>query len=854
MSMTGSSAELGTVDLTNCDREPIHVPGAVQPHGALLVLDPGTLVIRQAGGSTRGLLAEPPETLPGRRLDDLLDAEQIASLREAAAVTDGHPVHLLGLRGGRAAVPLSATLHRTEAGLVVELEPAGPPQLLINDPLAAVQVMLARVSSASSVAEFCQRATEEVRRVTGYDRVMVYRFLADETGEVIAEDAAPGVASFLGLHYPGSDIPRQARALYVTNRLRVIVDVDYAPAPLIPASSPVTGQPLDMSRATLRAVSPLHLEYLRNMQVAASMTISIVRDARLWGLIACHHRTPKPLPKHLRAVCELFGEMFSLQLDAREHQVALAARHRHARIHGDLVAAMARADDLAGGLIAARPSLVDYVEANGVAVLIDGQFAASGRVPPEGEVRALAAWLDGNAPDGLYATDSLSAHYEPARRFATEASGLLAVSASRTPSDYILWFRPELVETVRWGGDPRKAVEVAADGERLTPRKSFTEWREAVRLRARPWNETDLEAARTLRLSLLDVILRRLDQVARERERAERRHRVMLAELNHRVKNTLATIQSMALLSRQGARSLDEYVRAFEQRIRAMAASHNLLSEASWGTVPLRHIVDAHLRPYAREGHVEVQGPDVELDAAAASALGMVLHELATNAAKHGALLGDGRVAVGWRIEDAAGAPVLKLSWRERGGPPVGQPTHRGFGTFTLERLIGFQVAGRTNLRFAAEGFECDIELGEGVRAATPNAVEVQPGQPPRILVAEDEMMVAFVVEDVVKALGWEVVGPVARVEAAAELAGDPGCRLDGAVLDINLAGDKVWPVADALAARGVPFFFASGYDRSQIVPERFASAIVLGKPFGAAELTARIQALVPGMTNPPPD
>jgi light-regulated signal transduction histidine kinase (bacteriophytochrome) len=281
--------------------------------------------------------------------------------------------------------------------------------------------MVDRMSREISVADLCRVATEEVRRTTGYDRVMVYRFLPDDSGCVVAESTVFGLEPFLGLHYPASDIPAQARAMFLENWLRIIADVDAPAAPLVPPLDPATGAPLDMRQSMLRAVSPIHLQYLRNMGVAATMTISVVRGGRLWGLIACHHRTPRHVPRHLRSVCDLFGQMFSLRLDACEHAAALAFRARHETAHAGLVAAMSRSDGLFEGLAAARCDLLSFMDADGVALVVEGRFAALGRVPTEEQVRRLAAWLDTNASDGLFVTDALASVYPPGADFATDA-------------------------------------------------------------------------------------------------------------------------------------------------------------------------------------------------------------------------------------------------------------------------------------------------------------------------------------------------------------------------------------------------------------------------------------------------
>ncbi|MFL5286011.1 MAG: histidine kinase, partial [Rhodopila sp.] len=364
---------------------------------------------------------------------------------------------------------------------------------------------------------------------------MVYRFLPDDSGMVIAEARHPDTESFLGLHYPASDIPRQARALYLKNWIRLIPDTHYTPAPMVPAVNPRDGRPLDLSYSVLRSVSPIHLEYLHNMGVAASMSLSLILGDRLWGLIACHHRTPRFLPHRLRMACELFAQVASWRLETLVAGEDFEAQLHSKRIHEELIKNISQEADLAAGLTRQRPNLLDYIPAEGVGLWLDGAFTPLGRTPDADQVAALVAWLNRTAADGVFHTDRLPLDYPPPAAFADVASGLIALSVSRTPRDYVLWFRPEVIRTVTWGGNPNKPVETGPDGARLTPRKSFAAWREAVKLHAHPWRSADIEAAKTLRLSLLEVVLQRIDQIAREREIARLKQEKLTVELDHRL-------------------------------------------------------------------------------------------------------------------------------------------------------------------------------------------------------------------------------------------------------------------------------------------------------------------------------
>jgi light-regulated signal transduction histidine kinase (bacteriophytochrome) len=306
-----------SVDPTDCDREPIHVPGAIQPHGVLLVVDPPSGEVLQAAGDAQGLFGNGASPL-GRRVGDVLGAPLEALAQSAGVLVRGEPVYLGSVgpdpSGGSG---IDVVAHERDGVVVLELERAPAFRPSAARLLGDARAVAAALEAAPDLARTCQAAVRELQRLTGFDRVMVYRFLEDGSGCVLAEDKAAGLPPFLNHHYPASDIPRQARELYVRNLVRVIPDVGYAPAPLEPTVRAGGRGPLDMSDCALRSVSPIHVRYLKNMGVGASMSVSVVRDGTLWGLVACHHRSPRPVPYELREVCKHVGQILSQQIAAR---------------------------------------------------------------------------------------------------------------------------------------------------------------------------------------------------------------------------------------------------------------------------------------------------------------------------------------------------------------------------------------------------------------------------------------------------------------------------------------------------------------------------------------------------------
>jgi light-regulated signal transduction histidine kinase (bacteriophytochrome) len=858
-----------TTDVTNCDREQIHIPGAILPHGAMLVLDGETLEILQLAGDLTGLLGASQEALLGQSAATIFRPQQIENLRALSAnLSLLKPRHLLDPQMRVAADhPLDASLHRSDEVLILEFEAADASDRFAADPLVAVQEMIEGLDEAATLVNLCQMAAERVRDVAGYDRVLVYRFMQDESGWVIAESKQDGLAPFLDLHYPAADIPKQARALYVKNGLRLITQVDYEPARLVPTDNPRTGKPLDMSQAILRDVSPIHRQYLRNMGIDASMSISIITGGALWGLIACHHYSPRRLPRHLRAVCELFGSMFSYQLEAFEKREQFDARLSSRMVLQQLMLNLAGADDYARGLTEQSPNLLDYIHGGeaslegqargGVAVSVSGALTYLGITPNKRQILGLVEWLNTRMRDtpGVYATDHLGEVFDPAKAFADVASGLLAISVSHDPSDFIIWFRPELVGTTDWAGQPHKTVAPGPGGDVLTPRKSFDVWKETVRGRGLPWLQSDLDAARDLRTSLLDVVLRRITDAARERKLASDRDQLMMAELDHRVKNTLANIEALVIQTSAGADSLSAFVKGLAARIQSMAKAHSLLSQSRWEGVSLNNLLMEELAPYIRENALfEMVGPDLVLTSKSALALSLAIHELCTNAAKYGAFsVPGGRVAIRWTLTEAGG---VDLSWTESGGPVVSPPTRRGFGSSLIERALAMETDGQARLRYLAGGVVCEVSLPKAALAisdtteapvmiAFSNVQEESkpPGNSLRVLVVEDSFMIVSTLELVFESLGWTMVGPATRLPKALALVNSES--FDAALLDVNLDGEMSWPVAAALQVRGIPFLLSTGYEIGKLLPEFLQGSKFIRKPYNLDVLEALILDLI---------
>jgi light-regulated signal transduction histidine kinase (bacteriophytochrome)/CheY-like chemotaxis protein len=495
------------VDLTNCDREPIHIPGAIQPHGALIACRVPGLSITHVSQNAAALLGISAAELLGQPIGLIFPEQEAAAWQQALLrdVTDTKPVYLFTLPVRGAPAPFDAIAHRIGDLLCVEFEPSGERPISAPELYRLVQQSIARLGQSKSVDELCRICTEQVQQINGFDRVMLYRFDADWNGQVVAEQRRSSLEPFLGLHYPASDIPKQARELYEKNWLRFISDRDYVPSPVISTSDEMTHGPLDMSFCVLRSVSPIHIQYLKNMGVGASMSISLIQDGKLWGLIACHHYCPRFVSYDIRTACELLGQMMSLQLQNAAQAEMSGDRIATARVREQMLNNLDQFDDTARAMIDSLPNLLNMIESDGAALVVGNRVYRIGHTPGEDQVLRLSGWLSQNANGDLFATDNLPALFGSAV-LGNVASGVLAVFITTSPVHLIVWFRTEQVRTVNWAGDPAKSV-IKGDGEvRLSPRGSFTLWKETVKGRSKPWKSSDLEAAQ----SLHDGIMRRL--------------------------------------------------------------------------------------------------------------------------------------------------------------------------------------------------------------------------------------------------------------------------------------------------------------------------------------------------------
>ncbi|MEP9361295.1 HWE histidine kinase domain-containing protein [Sphingomonas sp. KR3-1] len=843
------------VDLTNCDREPIHLLGAIQPGGFLIAVSTDWIIAR-VSKNIRDLLGFDPEQLIGSPLPEYVPAALVHDLRNKLSYLSAPDMveRLFGREIGTSGQLYDIAIHMSDGQILIEAEPG---TAVGEDSTNAVRAMMSRLDRTPDLTAFYREGARQVRALLGYDRVMVYKFAESGSGAVVAEACKPGIGSFLGLNYPASDIPRQARQLYMRNLVRVIRDVNAEPVPIVPAVD-AAGRRIDLSLSILRSVSPIHIEYLKNMGVGASLSISIIVDGQLWGLFACHHYSPRFPTFERRSVCELFADMFAMRLESRERRQVAEYEQRARDISDQLLGAVASDETLLQDPDWLGDILTSAIPADGVGVWINGNYAFSGVAPPTEDFRRIVRALNGLAAGRVFSTDHIGGLIDGANAFADQAAGLLAIPISRSPRDYVILFRKELKQSVRWAGDPHKPIEYGPNGPRLTPRESFAEWQEEVEGHAQPFTTSQIRVAETLRATLIEVVLRLADEAAAERRQSTARQEMLIAELNHRVRNILGVIRGLIRQSQPESPEVKEFVKLVDGRIHALARAHNQITDDHWGPAPLQALIEAEAAAFAadRQSAIIAKGDPVLLNPQAYSTMALVVHELVTNSTKYGSLSGSGEVHIDWSRDHNGN---LVFVWQEVGGPPVSPPKRKGFGTTIVNRSVPYDLGGEASISYAVEGVRAEFCIparhvseprniaGSAIRVTRPTmssqrVVSLDGFGGKSILLVEDSLIIALDAEDILERFGASVT--TASTPEAAHNYLDQH-RPDLAILDINLGDQMSFGVADRLRELGLPFFFASGYGEQASLPMEHRAATVVQKPYTSHNMAKAIEDLM---------
>ncbi|MFK7937190.1 MAG: ATP-binding protein [Saprospiraceae bacterium] len=550
-------------DLTRCENEPIHQIRLVQSFVSLLVCDAESLQIIQASENVAERFGIEFSAILGGALKDILEKNALERIK-VGLESDGdfNFINPIPTIIQQQSFHLIAHIN-PEGLLIIEIEPASNAMTDVNKQFQ-LNRSVQRVQTAT-IENLFEVTAQEVKKITGYDRVMIYRFDEEYNGTVIAEAKEEQLEPFLGLHYPASDIPSQARALFLKNKVRVICDIHAMPSLIRPSLHPETNLPLDLTYSVARASSPIHIEYLRNMEVGATLTIAIVSvtDNRLWGLIACHHRTALHTDYLTRSTCALLGQIFSGHLTLQ-----LANQYRESVIQSNIVRAklfeqMSEAADINEGLTQGETNIMDLVESDGACLLISDQTMPIGNTPSLAQINEIKKWLEEHMTSTVFASHQLPVEFPAAANFKDKAAGLLVIRIAQNPNEYIMWFRAEQSTEVRWGGNPNKSVMIKEGQTRLSPRKSFAQWKEKVDGLAQPWTQSEFAVVTALHNDIKEYILKRFSELERMNDKLKTAYLELESfsySVSHDLRAPLRSIDGFTqILLEDYGENLDEY-------------------------------------------------------------------------------------------------------------------------------------------------------------------------------------------------------------------------------------------------------------------------------------------------------
>lgn len=497
-------SQFSKYDSEFCGSIPIHIINTIQDYGVLLVLDRNTLIIEQLSENAGEMFGTPFKALAGKNVQNVIGETAFRELQLCVEKGNGKYSTAWELDGKR----YFTLLHIKETMVILEIEnqPAEGTESSFSSLYQSLRDTVSKIESATDIQDVCTVAATELKRISGFDKIMIYAFDRDWNGNVLAEAMEPDMETYLGFTFPASDIPKPARDMYHKNPYRFIPNREFKPVRLYPVINPVTNSFLDMSECNLRGVAAVHVEYLKNMQVTASMSVRLIKDGALWGLIACHHKTARRIDNQLCTVLEFLSTVISSRISLLHHQKFIDLSTRLNSLYTQLIENIYQSKNLLKSLLHEKPHVMDLFDAQGVVATYKGKTLSAGETPNASELEDLVLWLHLKQLRKVFYTDSLSGIFEIASEYQDIASGMLVIPIQSAQDEYVILFRKEFIRTTNWGGNPEERIFFDKDPKIYHPRHSFKLWQEHVKGFSKPWLQEEVMAAENLRSFIYELI------------------------------------------------------------------------------------------------------------------------------------------------------------------------------------------------------------------------------------------------------------------------------------------------------------------------------------------------------------